>query len=91
MAACDSCSKPISGPPKRTVTGRTLCSTCNDSLLGATALGSVMFVLPLAAILVLVVTAQLLLWSPPLRVRLVNWFFRLNDEEPATLATGPSI
>ena len=61
------------------------------ALLGATALGPAAFALPLAAILVLVVTAQLLLWVPRLRTRLVNWFFRLNDKEPATEVTGSSL
>lgn len=61
------------------------------ALLGTLALGSAAFALPLAAILVNVVTAQLLLWSPRVRVRLVNRFFRLNDEEPATSVAGSSI
>jgi len=61
------------------------------ALLGALALGSLAFALPLAAILGNVVIAQLLLFSPRLRTRLTNWFFRLNDEEPATMVTGSSI
>lgn len=61
------------------------------ALLGALALGSLAFALPLAAILGNVLVAQLLLFSPRLRTRLTNWFFRLNDEEPATVVTGSSI
>ena len=61
------------------------------ALLGALALGSLAFVVPLAAILGNVVIAQLLLFVPRPRDRLTNWFFRLNDEEPATSVTGPSI
>lgn len=61
------------------------------ALLGALALGSLAFALPLAAILGNVLVAQILLFSPRLRTRLTNWFFRLNDEEPATSVTGSSI
>lgn len=61
------------------------------ALLGTLVLGAAAFALPLAAILANVVVAQLLLWAPPVRSRLVAWFFRLNGEEPATTVTGPSL
>jgi hypothetical protein len=54
--------------------------------------GSPLFALPLLAIALNVVVAQLLLWAPRVRVRLVNWFFRLGKgEEPATTVTGSSL
>lgn len=65
------------------------------ALLGAFALpgnAAVLFALPVLAIVANIVVAQLLLWSPRRRVRLVNWFFRLGRyEEPATTVTGSSI
>jgi len=52
------------------------------ALLVTPLLGPVTFALPLAAVAANLVIAQLLLWSPRTRTRLVNWFFRCT-EEPA--------
>ena len=65
------------------------------ALLGAIAVpgtGLALISLTLLSIVLNVIVAQLLLWSPRLRVRLVNWFFRLgNGKGPATTVTGPSL
>jgi len=65
------------------------------ALLGALAVpgtGLSLISLALLAIVANVVVAQLLLWSPRVRVKLVNWFFRLgNGKGPATPVTGPSL
>lgn len=65
------------------------------ALLGALAVpgtGLPLISLTLLAIVVNVVVAQLLLWSPRLRVTLVHWFFRLGtSKKPATTVTGPSL
>ena len=37
MAQCDSCRKQVSGKLTTTVTGRKICASCHQGLLGATA------------------------------------------------------
>lgn len=64
------------------------------ALFGALVVPGIGFSLIVIALLVIVlnvVVVQLVLWSPTRRVTLVNWFFRFNDEEPATSVAGSSI